>query len=320
MVSFRRFFGLVIPSSILNLVVLCLFLQTGLFGIQGMSSYPYLSGYTWAFFCDWRLLGEDYGSRPETFDPRAVKLGDTVFVDPSCLSKFAQEYLPYIEDKIILVTSNYGFAADDSFPGLHAGLLDHPNIARWFIQNLDRPASEKLIPIPIGLASPHWGHGNISAFTDWIQTAQEARHRPIFVYLNFSLGTFPSARTECLRHFEKLSGYYQPMKSFDEYLSDLSKSVFVASPRGHGLDCHRTWEALLLGCYPIVITSPLDPLFENLPVVIVKQWSDATQTLLFQKQREFDQRTDWEYEKLYAPYWFDKVRALQNQLRTGNLR
>ena len=28
---------------------------------------------------------------------------------------------------------------------------------------------------------------------------------------------------------------------------------FVLSPPGHGLDCHRTWEAILLGAIPIVV-------------------------------------------------------------------
>jgi hypothetical protein len=31
--------------------------------------------------------------------------------------------------------------------------------------------------------------------------------------------------------------------------------AFVASPYGGGPDCHRTWEALILGCIPIVKSS-----------------------------------------------------------------
>ena len=33
--------------------------------------------------------------------------------------------------------------------------------------------------------------------------------------------------------------------------------AFVASPSGNGLDCHRTWEALLLRSIPIVKVSVL---------------------------------------------------------------
>ena len=44
------------------------------------------------------------------------------------------------------------------------------------------------------------------------------------------------------------------------------------SPQGNGLDCHRTWEALILKTIPIVRTSSLDPLYEGLPVVVVHEW------------------------------------------------
>jgi len=32
--------------------------------------------------------------------------------------------------------------------------------------------------------------------------------------------------------------------------------AFTLSPAGAGLDCHRTWEALLLGSIPVVLRSP----------------------------------------------------------------
>jgi hypothetical protein len=52
-------------------------------------------------------------------------------------------------------------------------------------------------------------------------------------------------------------------------------AILVLSARGNGLDCHRTWELLLLGSIVITRTSPLDPLFEDLPVAIVKDWTAA---------------------------------------------
>jgi hypothetical protein len=49
----------------------------------------------------------------------------------------------------------------------------------------------------------------------------------------------------------------------------------VLSPHGGGLDCHRTWEALALGHLVVVPSSPLDRLFEGLPVVTVSDWDQA---------------------------------------------
>lgn len=54
---------------------------------------------------------------------------------------------------------------------------------------------------------------------------------------------------------------------------------FVLSPRGHGLDCHRTWEVILLGGIVITESSSLDAMFKDndLPVIILKDFSELNQ-------------------------------------------
>ena len=47
---------------------------------------------------------------------------------------------------------------------------------------------------------------------------------------------------------------------FKEIIHEYRKHLFILSPRGNGLDCHRTWEALLLGCIVVTKTSTLDPI------------------------------------------------------------
>ncbi|MES2122081.1 MAG: hypothetical protein V4492_04800 [Chlamydiota bacterium] len=282
-----------------------------LFSIQGESSYPYMSGYTWAFFCDWRLLDQDYASPPEGFDPRLVKRGDILFVSFSSLDTFAREYLPLIEDKVILVTSNYGFDADSAMPGPHAYLLDEDKIAAWFVQNIDREPTSKLFPIPIGLGSKHWPHGNTNLLDAWIPIALAKTEKPNLWYLNFR--RCPE-RVDCVDYFTQIGAHFDVEKPFQDYLHDLSETRFVISPPGHGVDCHRTWEALLMGAYPVVKRSTLDPLFEDLPVVIIDQWEEVTDEFLLSKQAEFDSKT-WSREKLYSPYWFNQVRVIQEQLR-----
>ncbi len=288
-----------------------LFQLPHLVSMQGESSYPYMSGYTWAFFCDWRLLDEDYGSSPEEFDPRLVKRGDTVFVSYTSLELFAREYLPLIEDQVILVTSNYGFGADSAMPGPFDYILDEEKVAAWFVQNIDREPTHKLFPIPIGLGSKHWPHGNTDLFNAWIPVALATTEKPNLYYLNF---TRRPERVDCVDYFTSLGAYFEVEKPFHDYLRDLTETRFVISPPGHGQDCHRTWEALLMGAYPVVKRSTLDPLFEDLPVVIIDHWEEVTEEFLLAKQKEFESKT-WSREKLYSPYWFDQVKAVQKQLR-----
>ena len=84
------------------------------------------------------------------------------------------------------------------------------------------------------------------------------------------------------------------------------KYKYVISPHGNGLDCHRTWESLALGCIPIIKTSPLDRMFEGLPVLIVKNWSDITQELLntFEPSGNLD--------KLRLNYWNELLGKYKN--------
>lgn len=274
---------------------------------QRASSYPYLSGDTWRFFCDWRLSDE------EGFDPKKVEEGDTIFAEFGLMDRFASQYLPKIRSHFILVTPNAEQGTDHPMPGPFAHLLDHPFLAAWCLQNLDRSPTGKIIPIPIGLANRFWAHGDIEAMDRSISVK---RKKELLVYVNFSVGLNRTLREPCLRYFEQTPfARIESSKSYPEYLDALARSVFVASPPGNGLDCHRTWEALLMGCYPIVWSSTLNPLYKELPVVIVKDWWEATLPFLQQKQREFD-RMSWSREKLYAPYWFEKVRAIQTHLRT----
>jgi len=78
------------------------------------------------------------------------------------------------------------------------------------------------------------------------------------------------------------------------------------SPFGCGLDCHRTWEALILGCIPIIAHSDLDTLFDELPVLFVNNWSDVTQNLLDATIKAYKGKR-FNYEKLKLEYWVQKI-------------
>ena len=86
----------------------------------------------------------------------------------------------------------------------------------------------------------------------------------------------------------------------------MTECAFVVSPFGNGYDCHRTWEALSLGCIPIVKTSGLNSLFDDLPVWIVQDWKDISLETMKAKIEEFKNRT-FNYEKLTLAYWKSKI-------------
>lgn len=298
-------------KRVLITIFLILIPLSQLFSLGGATSYPYVSGYTWAFFCDHRLIGEDYGSGAEDFDPESVHLGDTIFIDYLRLEEFGRDYLPRIRDKVILITSNYGWASDFPSPGPFDYLLKEDKVAAWFVQNIDREPSDKLFPIPIGISSRHRPYGDIHMLERWIPYSLAKKEKPKFIYLNFT--PWPN-RIACAEHFIGIGIHFSREKPYESFLAELSESIFVISPPGKGEDCHRTWEALLMGCYPVVKSSTLNPLFEDLPVVIVDDWTDATLEFLENKYRELGSKA-WSRDKLYAPYWFQKVQEVQDRLR-----
>ena len=61
---------------------------------------------------------------------------------------------------------------------------------------------------------------------------------------------------------------------------------WIISPHGNGLDCHRTYEAIALGCIPNVKTSTLDLMYKDMPIIILNDWNDISLELLNEKTKE----------------------------------
>lgn len=107
-----------------------------------------------------------------------------------------------------------------------------------------------------------------------------------------------TAKNSVVFHSGKLS---QP-----QYFSTLKKHRFAISPAGQGLDTHGTWEALMAGCIPIVPSSQLDPMFEDLPVWLIKSWKEVTDESIKKMDEEMRQK-QYKWEKLFISYWKEEI-------------
>lgn len=126
------------------------------------------------------------------------------------------------------------------------------------------------------------------------------RDNPALQMLRFDIGKLlkSTAKQSVVFNKGKLS---QP-----EYFAVLKKHRFAISPAGQGLDTHGTWEALMAGCIPIVPSSPLDPLFEDLPVWLVKSWEEVTDESIKKMDEEMRQK-EYKWEKLFVPFWKEEI-------------
>lgn len=243
--------------------------------------------------------------------PDEVQLGDIVFVKGDKQGDFFNKIHPKIQHQYILVVHN----SDADCPGDFAKYLEDEKIAKWFGQNPTVMHYEKFVPIPIGVANRYVGdHGNCDHYKDfWLK---DTRKQYLLGY-NFEPGSNRTERGPVWDRFARCDYAHNLLvRPHIRYLTKMSQAEFILSPRGNGLDCHRTWEALIVGAVPIVHTSMLDELLEDLPVIIVNDWSEVNKTLL---QQQYDQ-----LRPLFAPsglqkvtyaYWNDQLLACQQEVR-----
>jgi hypothetical protein len=228
--------------------------------------------------------------------------------------------LPFIPFEFRLLT-NY---SDETLPNSRIAetihILNHPFLTKWYCQNFTQ-IHPKVIHIPIGMdyltmhnnnigLRPNWGPLKISYEQE--QDLPEPKQNKIQkLFCNFqyrmNAGGAIYERPLALAHIPKHLLFRAPELSRTETWELMSNYQFVVSPAGRGLDCHRTWEALICGCIPIVKSfAGLDEVYKYLPVLIVQNWWDVNETLLASTLEDFKEKT-FNMEKLTLKYWTDII-------------
>lgn len=226
----------------------------------------------------------------------SIQKGDLVWVQARFLSFFAKYTLPKVAHPFVLIVAD----GDESFPsdcGNIEELIHHKKILHIFAQNCDyKGKSKKVSPLPIGIdfhtmankqgISPQDQEKALKKILRELKpTSQRKKRAFVDFHHNDTIRNgnlqrfkqFGEDRTMIFNQLVKtgLIDHGEKMKRSDLWRKK-GEYAFSISPHGNGLDCHRTWEDLVLGCIVIVKTSPLDPLYKELPVVIVKDWSEIT--------------------------------------------
>lgn len=202
-----------------------------------------------------------------------------------------------------------------------ARMINSDKINKWCSVNCHPSMHEKLELVPIGLnyhCEAFWGKPKVSPadqeqlLIDIKSGSKHFSERSPLCYSNFHFAlynTFGNDRLQAINGIPKSVMFYEPEKlPRDKCWKKMTQYSFVVSPHGVGMDCIRMWEALILGCIVIVKSSSLDPLYENLPVLIVDQWSDVTESLLKETLEKFSDQ-EFEYDKLTLKYWVDKIKC-----------
>uniref|UniRef100_A0A6C0BR30 Exostosin GT47 domain-containing protein n=1 Tax=viral metagenome TaxID=1070528 RepID=A0A6C0BR30_9ZZZZ len=211
------------------------------------------------------------------------------------LDDFYEKIVKSLNTKFVLIT-HYG----DMEAGLHNKILNHPLLIKWYGQNMCI-ISDKTLPIPIGLENNYWKRTNIHTIKQ-----HSSNSKINLLYLNFSLNTNPN-RSKIMDILLQKGFNKNKKLDWDHYIEDLSSHKFCISPKGNGVDCHRTWECLYLGVIPIVEKSPHMSYFHDLPILFVDSYDDISIQYLNQIYKDFKHKS-FNMDKLSLSYWNRKIR------------
>lgn len=214
-----------------------------------------------------------------------VRRGDRVFMKISDIPEFIRKVRTVLV-KVVAVIHN----SDESFTDEMYSAIE-PFVERVYAVN---NISQKAISIPLGFRD----HQYISHHVVKKIASDPEQPRTIKCLVNFLIATNPSIRQTVFDKFKDQSfctvqdyvnyDYGKSLMHSDsetmtkraDFYSTLKISKFVLCPQGTGLDTHRVYECILFGAIPIVISSHLNPIYSQLPVMIVDSWDDVTEQKL----------------------------------------
>jgi len=271
--------------------------------------------------------------------------GGSIYCCTDALENFASYVIDRITVPFVLVSGDADtvVAPETLGKGVFEKILAHPTLLRWYAQNIGA-SREKLHFLPIGQDyhtlwhSPEvWGEAvKRTAFEqermllDLRHRAAPARDRKCLAYCNWQFTlqyrgrdgstTVNQERMQCLERLDRSACFFEP--AFVPRLATWSRQAeyaFVLAPPGNGPDTHRLWEALALGCIPIVKRNFLSGFLSDLPVAVVDDWREISAAFLQKTLAGFGARR-FNFAKLYLEHWRRAIRgAVQTEVPMTSL-
>jgi hypothetical protein len=236
---------------------------------KGRSSYPFISGDTYASLCDYEFTREMSLSNLKS-NAESIKLFLPAYLKDQFLSKLNSNDSDFSSDTLII--HNYDNIPSNAEMTVISKRFNDVYSVNWL--------GDKTIATPIPIGLENWSILRNGVPTDFIKLIDKGllptSKRSIRILSSFSIETNSTERSRAIE-FSRSNGDVFQMPTFTspkKYREMVSNSAFVLSPPGNGADCHRTWEAIYLGAIPIVLKKywPFGHL--DLPVVIVEDWSE----------------------------------------------
>lgn len=252
--------------------------------------------------------------------------GMSIYIFSDLLKYFVNIILPNIKYKFVLVTGESNLCVPKEILTEQETylLLKNRYLLKWFAQNSRIQENDKIIQMPIGLDYHTFLNNPKHIFKlpeespipkkqefvllNIINNSIPYYKRIPKIFVNFSLNDdrFNQKKRALNTIPKELLVFNKDILPRTIYWEKAVNYTFVLTPSCTGLDSHKIWETLCIGCIPILCVPEFKKLFEELPVIIVDDWSKITQELLDKTLEEFKVRI-FNYRKLTLNYWTDLI-------------
>jgi len=250
----------------------------------------------------------------------------TVYVTTTALGRFRGTILPNVKQDIVLVTGDSDIPPEDVLAENMTDFIKNPRIKKWFAQNTVYK-HEKMVQMPIGLDYHTLSEGNQS----WGSQATPEEQEKTLTEVRGEAAKFQkrdsTVFTDKFRFSHKsrvkVWNALEPQANKGLFIfqnkvprttmwKEMAKHKFIASPRGRGYDCHRTWEILALGSVPLVTKQEHNQLLKDngLPFIEMEDedWKDLQSAKMKAKYAEFEKVENEIPEASKLEYWVSKIR------------
>lgn len=266
------------------------------------SSAPFLSGDTFRKISDF-IYDEDKKCSFSELNSWKFSEIPIVFVSTFLLTEFREKVFEKLSTQIILITHNSDTNIMETSEFID--LLNDEKLVHWYAQNC-LIQHNKITPLPIGLENRY--RHNAGALRDYKSKKMQQSKKFPKILFGFSLHTNPKKRVPCYLSLAKKDNSVEITNAPNAhiYRKILCKYMFVASPEGNGLDCHRTWEAMYFNVIPIVERNYMTEFFSklNLPIWIIDSFDELTKYTsdeLSHKYKDIISKSN--KEALFFDYW-----------------
>jgi hypothetical protein len=201
---------------------------------------------------------------------------------------------------------------DHDITELEYNIMKSASKTIFYVQNLDFPETTNIYTLPIGIEDLRWGRNGMP----WNFSRSKKLRRKIEMTLVGPFAATHPSRQECVLAAKGSSFAQLEVSRLASwrYAKLASRFMFVACPRGNGLDTHRFWETLYRGSIPVVLESPHVRNLEkySLPLLKIASWESLDESLRKFVSEGIELKTE---HSMLNPNWW--VQRFTNDIMTA---